>query len=665
MPPARILIVENDQQVTAELKSRLTGLGYDVAGTATSTEQALQKSSKLKPDLILINTRLASSEDGIKTGQLIRSQNAAPIVYITTQASQTMVRRANSTEPFGYIIKPFDDAQLFATVEIALTRHRLEKQLTESRQWLNGVLMSVGEGVIAIDNRGLIRFVNPYAEHITGWQNYQAIDKEIYKIFDIRDEQSGEILDLSISQMNSREAGGDNRIIEAVLITKDKNKLPVEVQLNPIFNQDDAFHGLVISFRDMTQKRRTLEQIKQQASRAEALVQIAKLLNSRFDLKDVLGSVCSATNNILRTSASMVFLLDIKSGRYNDIARKFEDDIPVARSNPVKISFSRTELEKYISEDVSAFALSDVNHQKELPLRATLRLLGITHLAVAPITRSNEAVGALICGSVGGQEFLSADLDFLTGLAEHIMIAIENTRLFEHVRLGRERQQLLSRSIVNIQESERRRIAQELHDHLGQELTGIQFMLESMKNQLEGSQREDVMEMQESVTNIISQVREMSLNLRPSMLDDLGLLPTLNWLLDRYSRQTGIQVNFNRGNISGRFPEEVETTAYRIVQEALTNVARHSQVNEAFIGLAVDDRALWIEILDKGRGFDTSAVLGNPTSGLSGMSERATLAGGYLSINSYINQGTQIVAALPISDKPLERRKYDRNGLPG
>lgn len=94
-------------------------------------------------------------------------------------------------------------------------------------------------------------------------------------------------------------------------------------------------------------------------------------------------------------------------------------------------------------------------------------------------------------------------------------------------------------------------------------------------------------------------------------------------------------------------------------------MARHAQVTEAFVGLAVDSRAVWLEILDKGRGFDTSAALNNPTSGLSGMSERAALAGGYLTINSYIDQGTQVVAALPLGKTPLERRENDRNSLSG
>jgi signal transduction histidine kinase len=404
-----------------------------------------------------------------------------------------------------------------------------------------------------------------------------------------------------------------------------------------------------------------MEQIQRQTKRAEALVEIAKQLNLRLDLKELLEIVCRITNQALRSSASVVFLFDQKSSKYLDMARRFEDELPQAQRNPVRMSFSRTMLDRYLPKDHSSFFIQNAESQKDVPMRNLLRLLGINHLAVAPLVRNQDVIGALVCGSVRKQGFSQDDRDFLNGLAEHIMIAISNTRLFEHVRLGRERQRMLSRSNVDIQEAERRRIARELHDHLGQSLTGFQFMLESVKHQVDEAHKPGIAEIQSSVADIIEQVREMSLNLRPSILDDLGLVPTVKWHIDRYTKQTGIHVNFFSSNSTERFPAEIETTAYRIIQEALTNAARHSRATEVFVGLVVNDNTLWVEILDKGNGFDVSAVLNKPTSGLSGMSERADLMGGYLTIKSYIGQGTQIVAALPLTDKPLERRRNDRN----
>ena len=108
-------------------------------------------------------------------------------------------------------------------------------------------------------------------------------------------------------------------------------------------------------------------------------------------------------------------------------------------------------------------------------------------------------------------------------------------------------------------------------------------------------------------------------------------------------------------------PPEIETAAYRIVQEALTNAARYAQVKEVFVGLVAQEDTLWVEVLDNGKGFDASTALNQPSSGLSGMRERASLLGGYLLVESFIDQGTQIVAALPLTDRPLERRKHERH----
>ncbi|MEO7839746.1 MAG: PAS domain S-box protein [Anaerolineales bacterium] len=662
MTSARILIVDNDKIATQDLLRRLSKLGYEVIGTAATTEEAIRKSAELKPGLILMNTQLRSGSDGVKTGKLIHSHNDAPIIYFSSHARPDTVRKAGSTGPFGYIIKPFEDSQLFVTIEVAQIRYKLESQLRESEQWLNGVLMSIGDAVIAVDKTASVRFINSKAEKIIGWGQAEAIGKKLFEVLNLRDDLSGEMLDLSSDLLQIQERTENTAGREVLWISKDGSSIPLEINFNSIIDQRNNFQGLVLAFRDITARRQTLQQIKQQAGRAEALVQVAKQLNSRLDLKDVLDTVCRVTNQLIRASASVIFLYDPKSGRFKEMARKLEDDISVAQRKPLRASFSRNELEAYLPKDNSVFTISNGELRKDIPLKNILRFLGVRHLAVGPLVRNNVVIGALICGSAGIQEFSLEDLELITGLTDHIMMAISNTSLFEQVRLGRERQRLLSKSVVDIQEVERRRIAGELHDHLGQELTSIQFMLESIKPQMDEPQRSKIADVQNSVTDIIGRVREMSLNLRPSMLDDLGLSPTLEWHLDRYTNQTGIHVNYNSAKFPERFSSEIETTVYRIIQEALTNVARHSKVMEVFVGLVVIDNTLWLEILDKGKGFDTSAVLERPTSGLSGMSERADLAGGYLTINSYINQGTQIVAALPLTDEPLERRKNARNG---
>jgi len=296
-----------------------------------------------------------------------------------------------------------------------------------------------------------------------------------------------------------------------------------------------------------------------------------------------------------------------------------------------------------------------------MPYFEIFQALDIKTLALAALFRGNELIGCLISAFARQPRVLPEDeISLLRGLADQASSAIENAELFEQVRAGRERQRKLAKSLVDIQEGERRHIAKELHDHLGQLLTGLQFMLESTKHQSSGRQRSDLEEIQSSVTDIIEQVREMSLNLRPSMLDDMGLVPTLKWHFERFTRQMGVSINFHCDEYLSRFPADIETAAYRIVQEALTNVARHARVKSVFVGLAIQQDTLWVEVVDKGRGFDASTVLEKPSSGLGGMRERAELAGGYFLVRSVPEQGTQVIAALPIHETRLERRKNVR-----
>jgi signal transduction histidine kinase len=131
------------------------------------------------------------------------------------------------------------------------------------------------------------------------------------------------------------------------------------------------------------------------------------------------------------------------------------------------------------------------------------------------------------------------------------------------------------------------------------------------------------------------------------MLDDLGLLPALLWLVERYTAQTGVRVSFERGPLPERFDPAVETAAYRIVQEALTNVARHAGVREAVVRLWADADWLGLQVEDRGAGFDPRAVAG-PSAGLSGMRERAQLLGGHLEVESAPGQGTRVTAGLPL-----------------
>jgi signal transduction histidine kinase len=231
-----------------------------------------------------------------------------------------------------------------------------------------------------------------------------------------------------------------------------------------------------------------------------------------------------------------------------------------------------------------------------------------------------------------------------------------NARLFDQVRAGRERLQTLSRRLVEVQEAERRHIARELHDEIGQVLTGLSLALEMSARAPAEAVQPSLNDAQALVNDLMARVRDLSLGLRPAMLDDLGLLPALLWHVERYTAQTDVQVNFQHRGLERRFGAEIETALYRIVQEALTNVARHAGVDEVTVRVWASPDTLGVQIEDRGSGFDPKAALASgSTSGLASMRERAALLGGHLVIESSPEAGSRLTAELPVTKPGVEK----------
>ncbi len=275
---------------------------------------------------------------------------------------------------------------------------------------------------------------------------------------------------------------------------------------------------------------------------------------------------------------------------------------------------------------------------------------GLSELC-APLVHGDEVIGVLNVESARVDGFDEGEQRLVATLAGQAALAIENARLYGQMRATHGRMRTLSRRLLEVQEAERRHIARELHDEVGQVLTGLKLLLEmsvSSPPELIGPRLDQALGL---VDELATRVQELSLSLRPSMLDDLGLLPTLAWHFNRYTDQTGVRVNFHYFGQERRFAPAVRTAAYRIVQEALTNVARHADVTEVYVQLWVDPDVLRVQIEDEGTGFDTKGgPAAGDTSGVSGMHERAVLLGGQLTIDSAPGDGTCVIAELPLGD---------------
>ena len=213
-----------------------------------------------------------------------------------------------------------------------------------------------------------------------------------------------------------------------------------------------------------------------------------------------------------------------------------------------------------------------------------------------------------------------------------------------------ERIAALSHRLIEVQEGERRKLARELHDEIGQVLTAVSFSLKSVARlDTYGTLREVVGEGLTTVERAIGQVRSMSLDLRPPLLDELGIVPALRWLAQQQESRTGVSIVLEAASGDLVLPVVMAEASYRVAQEALTNVARHAGASEVVVRLERLGERVRVMVRDNGCGFDRAQIHGTGGIGLLGMEERVKLAGGVLRVRSAPGEGTEVCAEFAVT----------------
>jgi signal transduction histidine kinase len=278
-------------------------------------------------------------------------------------------------------------------------------------------------------------------------------------------------------------------------------------------------------------------------------------------------------------------------------------------------------------------------------------------MVALPLLAHNNLVGVLAAYTDQPDFFGSNEVGTLMSLASQAAVAIHNAQLFAELEAQRQALQRVSLRLVNAQEEERRRISRELHDELGQALTALKINLDVARRAIPADAsklNQSVHEASSLAVQTLETARNLSLELHPAILDDLGLVAALRWEIDRFEQRTGQRVHFKTGLNDIALRAELEITLYRIITEALTNVARHAQATDISVELYIENRRLTLKVEDDGIGFDAAGWFSSPAErqslGLVGMRERAELLGGQLEVNSKPGRGTKIWVQLPLAD---------------
>jgi signal transduction histidine kinase len=400
--------------------------------------------------------------------------------------------------------------------------------------------------------------------------------------------------------------------------------------------------------RELTQRQQAEESLRLYAERLRILREIDRGILAAQSLEEIALAALRHMRELVPCLRASIVLFDFESHSATVLAAHANGETRIGTGRRLSLDeFADVEALRqgrvYVVED--SFALAH-------PSSATqaLQAEGLRSYIRVPLIALDELVGSLNVGANVPAAFVPEHLDIAREVADQLAVAIQDVQLFEQVRSGTERLQTLSRRLVEVQERERRSIARELHDEIGQSLTGLKLILDVSLRLSNEAVKSSLREAQTLVNDLMVRVREMSLDLRPAILDDLGLLPALLWHFERYTHQTRVSVTFKQTGLEGRrFPPEVETAAYRIVQEALTNVARHAGVSEVEVWLWANPKVIGIQVADEGRGFDTEAALSaGVSSGLAGMRDRAILLGGQLLVESRLRGGTRLTAEFPV-----------------
>lgn len=254
MVKAKILVVEDERVVALSIQNRLEALGYSVTANVISAEAAIAGIPENPPDLVLMDIRLKGKIDGIEAAAQMRQQFQLPVIYLTAYNDEETLERAKLTEPYGYLLKPFESKDLSTTIEVALYKHKMEQQLREREQWLATTLKSIGDAVITTDPQQAITFMNPVAEALTKWTQQDALGQDLNQIFPTIHEMTRAAIPnpVTVSLQTGKTVTIENHTL---LINKEGEEIPIDDSAAPIKNDSEQILGAVLVFHDVIEQR--------------------------------------------------------------------------------------------------------------------------------------------------------------------------------------------------------------------------------------------------------------------------------------------------------------------------------------------------------------------------------------------------------------------------
>lgn len=279
----KVLIAEDESIIALNLRTVLVREGYEVVATVSSGQEAFTAAIALQPDIILIDIDLAGDTDGITTATRIREQLDVPIIYLTDKVDPPTVERILATKAHAYLLKPCDEYKLRLTLEITLYKHSVDNKIRESEQWLSTTIKSIGDAVIATDEKGHIRFMNEVAEGLTGWPGSEAASRPLTEVFVIINETSRLTVENPAERV-LREGKTVGLANHTILIARDGTERHIDDAAAPILDHEGNIQGVVLTFRDITEKRQAQQLLEMKERELNDFLENASIGMHRADV---------------------------------------------------------------------------------------------------------------------------------------------------------------------------------------------------------------------------------------------------------------------------------------------------------------------------------------------------------------------------------------------